>query len=136
MKVVLDTNILLTIISSKSANRMIFDYFLDEKYTLCISNEILSEYTEIVSNKMGFEVAETLIELLLEQPNVELVTRYFSWNLIKIDPDDNKFVDCAISCNASYLVSQDCHFQILKDIPFPKVNLIKVDEFTQILKDS
>lgn len=40
MKIVLDTNILLTIISSKSANRVIFDYFLDEKYILCFSNEI------------------------------------------------------------------------------------------------
>ncbi|WP_229235522.1 MULTISPECIES: PIN domain-containing protein [Emticicia] len=38
MKIVLDTNILLTIISSKSANRVVFDYFLEEKYTLCFSN--------------------------------------------------------------------------------------------------
>ncbi len=63
MKIVLDTNILLTIISSKSANRVIFDYFLEEKYTLCFSNEILEEYAEIVGNKMGADVAQTLVEL-------------------------------------------------------------------------
>jgi predicted nucleic acid-binding protein len=90
MKIVLDTNILLTIISSKSANRVIFDYFLEEKYTLCFSNEILEEYAEIVGNKMGADTAQTLVVLLLEQPNVEHITRYFAWNLIQTDPDDNR----------------------------------------------
>lgn len=85
MKIVLDTNILLTIISSKSANRVIFDYFLEEKYILCFSNEILEEYAEIIGNKMGADTAQTLVELLLEQPNVEHITRYFAWNLIQTD---------------------------------------------------
>ena len=88
MKIVLDTNILLSIISSKSVNRSIFEAFLEEKYTLCFTNEILEEYAEIIGQKMGKEVADTLVELLLDQPNTELVTRYFAWNLIQIDLDD------------------------------------------------
>ncbi|MDZ7896884.1 MAG: PIN domain-containing protein [Arcicella sp.] len=61
MKIVLDTNILLTIISSKSSNRMIFDAFPEEQYELCITNEILEEYAEIIGNKMGKAVANTLV---------------------------------------------------------------------------
>lgn len=133
MKIVLDTNILLTIISSKSANRVVFDYFLEEKFTLCFSNEILEEYAEIIGHKMGADVAQTLVELLLEQPNVEYITRYFAWNLIQTDPDDNKFVDCAIAFNATYLVSQDRHFDILKQIPFPQVQVLKIEDFLKVL---
>ncbi|WP_229235521.1 MULTISPECIES: putative toxin-antitoxin system toxin component, PIN family [Emticicia] len=70
---------------------------------------------------------------MLEQPNVEYITRYFAWNLIQSDPDDNKFVDCAIACNATYLVSQDRHFDVLKQIPFPKIQVLKVEEFLNVL---
>jgi predicted nucleic acid-binding protein len=49
------------------------------------------------------------------------------------DPDDNKFVDCAIASNADYIVSQDSHFDILKFIDFPKVNVIRLEEFMKTL---
>ena len=48
--------------------------------------------------------------------------------------DDNKFVDCAIASNAHYLATNDKHFNILKGIEFPKVQVINVNEFSQILE--
>lgn len=54
-----------------------------------------------------------------------LGTEYFK----KKDPDDNKFVDCAISAGADYIVSEDAHFRILETIPFPTVYVIRLDDF-------
>lgn len=47
---------------------------------------------------------------------------------------DNKFVDCAITAGATYIVSNDKHFDILKQIPFPKVDVKTLREFKEILK--
>lgn len=52
---------------------------------------------------------------------------------MSIDPDDNKFVDCAIASNAHFLVSQDKHFKVLAEIPFPKVNVLQISSCTQKL---
>lgn len=71
------------------------------------------------------------MQLIENAPNVELITNYFKWNLIIDNPDDNKFVDCAIT---KFLVSNDKHFNILKEIDFPKVELIKAEEFKEILE--
>ena len=53
--------------------------------------------------------------------------------MITNDADDNKFVDCAIAANADYIVTNDKHFQILQTVDFPKVNIISVEEFRNLL---
>ena len=50
-------------------------------------------------------------------------------NNITADPDDNKFVDCAIQANARYIVTNDHHYDILRQIDFPKVEIIKLMDF-------
>lgn len=131
MRIVLDTNILLVSFSHKSTYRWVFDAFLNEEITLCVTTDILIEYEEIIGRYMGEKVANTLLQIIENAPNVELITNYFKWNLITIDPDDNKFVDCAVASNAKYLVSNDKHFRVLKDIDFPKINLLTVQEFQE-----
>ncbi|MCB0562358.1 MAG: PIN domain-containing protein, partial [Phaeodactylibacter sp.] len=66
--------------------------------------------------------------------NVELVTRYYKWNLIAEDPDDNKFVDCAVASNATFIVTHDRHFNVLKKVDFPKVEVIDVVQLKVELK--
>ncbi|MFM9840969.1 MAG: putative toxin-antitoxin system toxin component, PIN family [Cyclobacteriaceae bacterium] len=53
--------------------------------------------------------------------------------MIKQDADDNKFVDCAIASNSDYIVTNDRHFEILKTIEFPKVQIVNVNEFKELL---
>ena len=42
-------------------------------------------------------------------------------------------MDCAIVAGADYIVSEDAHFQILKTIPFPSVQVVRLDEFQRTL---
>ncbi len=135
MKVVLDTNILLVSIPKKSPYRIIFDALLTGKFQLIISNEILSEYTEIITQKTNLIVATNICEMLLSLSNVKKQEVFYKWNLIEIDKDDNKFVDCAVAGNADYLVSNDKHFNCLKQVEFPKLNLVTIDAFVQLLKN-
>jgi predicted nucleic acid-binding protein len=74
-----------------------------------------------------------VLDTIINAPNAERVTVYYKWNLITSDPDDNKFIDCAISANANYIVTNDRHFNVLKDIEFPKVNIVTINEFQEII---
>lgn len=133
MKVVLDTNVLLVSIAKKSHYRPIFEHLLSNTFSLIVSNEILSEYTEIIARKTNVMVANNVGEMLLALPNVQKQDVFYRWNLIEADADDNKFVDCAIAGNADYLVSNDRHFDCLKQIDFPRLNLLSIDEFMGLL---
>lgn len=133
MKVVLDTNILLVSISPRSPYHWVFQKFISEEFTLCVTTDILQEYEEIIGNHMGKEIANTVLQIIENSSNVEFIIKYYRWNLINEDPDDNKFVDCAISSNAKYIVIQDRHFNILKTIEFPKVEVISIDEFKKVV---
>lgn len=132
--VVVDTNYLLRMIPLRSKYRPAWESFLDGKYILCVSNEIVSEYMEILTAKVSSTFAENIVGAILRSPFVRRFDPQFHFNLIEADPDDNKFVDCAIIANADFIVSEDSHFRVLKTIPFPKVNVLTLDEFNEELK--
>ena len=133
-KIVLDTNGLISSLSRRGQFYPIWRSFQQGRYTLCISNEILDEYIEIISQKMTPEIAENVADLLLKSKNVELIYPQFRWGLITADPDDNKFVDCAITAGATYIVSNDRHFSELRNYDFPKVDVRTLTEFLDIVK--
>lgn len=132
-KIVLDTNCLLMSLPKISSYRIIWDDFLKGKLTLCVTNEIVEEYLEILSQKTPPEIACNVVSVILIQSNVEFVTPYYKMHLIQADEDDNKFVDCAFIAGASCIVSNDAHFKILKEIDFPKIFVLKIKEFIKLL---
>ena len=128
--IVLDTNCLLPAIKRDSIYYPIWRDFMAGKYVLCVTDDILNEYQEIISQKTGStEVAHNIVSAILNRRNVLHVTVYYHFGLITTDPDDNKFVDCAIKANARYIVSEDHHLDILQTIPFPHVEVIGIDQF-------
>lgn len=133
MRVVLDTNILLVSFSAKSPLHWIWEGLQENRFTICVTTDILLEYEEVIARHINPGVAAAVLDAITDLPNLQYVTKHIFWQLIAQDPDDNKFVDCAIACNAKYLVSEDRHFKVLSDIPFPRVEVIGVEEFRQQL---
>ena len=88
---------------------------------------------EIIAQKTSQKIADNLGQLLMPLENVEKIDVYFHWQLIKNDPDDNKFVDCAISSKSTYIVTNDKHFDILNYVDFPPVNIITANAFLKKL---
>ncbi|MGB3848458.1 MAG: putative toxin-antitoxin system toxin component, PIN family [Tunicatimonas sp.] len=132
MKVVVDTNCLLASFSKKSPYRWLFNSILHGELTLVFTTDILLEYEEIISRETSREVAQNLVKLLIDLRAREQIEVYYFWNLIPQDPDDNKFVDCAIAANADYLITHDRHYNILQTVEFPKVRVATLPEFLSI----
>lgn len=133
MNIVLDTNVLLVSISTRSSSNWVFQQLVEGGYTLSVTSDILDEYTEIIEQHMGADFAQAVVDLLVDLPNLNQINKYYFWQLIEADPDDNKFVDCAIAANADYIVSEDRHFRALKNIDFPKVEVLTIEEFKTVL---
>ena len=133
-RIVLDTNCLIAALSRHSEYYPVWSGFQTGKYVMCVSNEILEEYEEIIEKKTSAIVAQNVINLLLKSKNVEFVVPSFKFRLIEADHDDDKFVDCAFAANATYIVSDDKHFEVLKDIEFPKLLVLKLKEFLGLLQ--
>lgn len=135
IKTVIDTNVLVSTLSTKSTHHWLIELLLDEHIELYVTEDILLEYEEILKAKYSERVASNFLLALRELPNVHYSQVYFRWNLIT-DPDDNKFVDCYIASGAHYLISHDAHFLALKSISFPKVNIVRIEQFKTSIEQS
>ena len=135
MRIVLDTNSLIQSISPKSTYHEVWQSVLTGRNVLCVSNEILEEYAEILNRLAGKKTADLVLNTIIECKNVVFLTPYYHFNLITADPDDNKFVDCAIQANARYIVTNDHHYDVLRQIEFPKVGIIKLIDFLQMIHE-
>ena len=133
-RIVLDTNCLISSLSKRGQYYPVWKGLQAGEYVLCVTTEILEEYAEIITQKMSVEVATNVIHLLLESKYVDFVNPYFRLQIISTDPDDNKFVDCAFAANATYIVSDDKHYEVLKDIDFPKILVLKLKEFLGLIQ--
>ena len=121
MNVVLDTNCLIMAISAQNEYYQVWQDFLEGKYCLCITNEIIEEYSEVLARNISPLVSEYIITAILNRKNVKRLSPSYAFHLIEADEDDNKFVDCAFAAGASCIVSNDAHFKILNEVEFPRI---------------
>ncbi|MEZ0539087.1 putative toxin-antitoxin system toxin component, PIN family [Fibrella arboris] len=129
MRIVIDTNCFLAIIPKLSPYRAVFDAYRTGAFELAVSTEVLAEYAEIFGARMTPAIAENLLELIDRQTNTVRTEIFYRWGLITADYDDNKFVDCALSSGADFIITNDHHFDMLKSRDFPKVNCLTLSYF-------
>lgn len=129
-RIVLDTNCLLMSVSKRLGYYWLFESIQQGNLELAVTTEILNEYEEIMGRFYSPTYADLILNGLLNLPNVILLNPiYYRWELIKTDPDDNKFTDAYIGSNADVLVTYDKHFKELDSIPFPKIVRMTLEEF-------
>ena len=133
MRVVLDCNILVACLSSHSPYHNIYKSLVAQKFDLVVSQDILLEYEEIIQVKYNLATAQSFMALLSLLPNVHYVHPFYKWNLISVDTDDNKYCDCAVSGAADYIVTEDKHFNVLQNLPFPPLTIISITDFSKIV---
>ena len=119
MIVVLDINALVQVFGARSPFAKLQQAILDGRVTLAVSTPILLEYEEVMTRYGGpdrwprvwraLEMTDQLHE------NLRRIAPAFRWRLITADPDDDPFADCAIAAAAEWIITEDAHFNVLKD---------------------
>ena len=130
-RIVLDTNCLILSLPPQSRYHATWEAIVRGDCVLCVSNEILEEYEEIIGRFWGSDIADYVINVIVNNTTTHLADPFFKFRLIAANPDDNKFVDCAITSNVRYIVTEDRHFDVLRQIDFPKVDVIGIDDFLE-----
>ncbi len=135
MIVCIDTCVLLQAARAGHPYHIIFDAWFQRRFCWAVSNEILTEYQEIVVlnsgshrwNQLGkvFSLAEMVGDLLLK------VQPAYRFQVIANDPDDNKFTDCAITANANFVITNDAHFKPLASAGY-RPQPISPEEFIRL----
>ena len=87
----------------------------------------------MIAQKSTPEIANNVVEAIANLSTTTMQNTYVHFELLPADSDDNKFVDCAVASDAEYIVTNDKHFNPLKQIPWPKVEIIKIAEFIKQL---
>lgn len=132
-KVVVDTNIYISAIFWNGKPRKVIDLGRDGKILIFTSMDIENEITEKLKTKFKLadeEVNQILLDLSTFAMPVEVNKQVL---VVHDDPDDNKFVECALECRADYIVSGDRHLLNLKG--YEGIQILSASEFLKIFSN-
>jgi len=121
MRAVIDTNILISgLISKKSFPAKVLDFWILNKFEPVVSSEIIKEYGDVLTRDKfsvlgSIEERLTLLSRLLSLEQVILVNPQQKIDVIKDDPKDNIFLECAAAGGCKFIVSGDQHLLQLKE---------------------
>lgn len=133
MNVVFDTNILIssTLWDNSVAKKLLIK-LIQRDCSMFSSNEIILEYFDVLKKQFYFERDLCLSYLDEILSFLEIIKPVDKIDVIKEDPTDNKFLECAIASKSDYIISYDKHLLKLKE--FKNIKIITPEEFLKTLK--
>ncbi len=133
MRIVLDTNIFISGIFWSGLSEKILYAWADNRFKLVASIDII---VEIIKTLMNFRIVlpsrDILLWLSIFVWKAELVEPIEKIDIVKEDPDDNKFIEAALEGNAEYIISQDKHLLDIKE--FRRIKIIRPEEAMRIFE--
>ncbi|MEE9308274.1 MAG: putative toxin-antitoxin system toxin component, PIN family [Spirochaetia bacterium] len=135
MRVVVDTNVLVSsFLTPKGHPRAVIDLWKTGQISLCVSEEILEEYLEVLARLglRGEPELKNLLRMFKRKENLVFRKVAAHFHRVKEDPADDKFIDCAIGARARYIISGDSH--LLKVKQFKTVKIVSPVQFVAQMK--
>lgn len=129
-KVVIDTNIFVSGFGWDGKPEAILALLKDDYIKNYLTAEIFEELKRVISyKKLNF--SESLQNKILEFVFFYsiFIESHESISAIKSDPDDNKFLECAVNADAEFVISGDPHLLTLKR--YGPVEIVNADEFLE-----
>lgn len=108
MKVVIDTNIFVSSFFGGNP-RKIIDLWKSGDINLCLSKDILDEYIGVLQ-RIGLKdinEIEELLSLFAKGFNILFTTKTPKIKAVKDDPEDDKFIECAVGLKAEVIITGD-----------------------------
>jgi putative PIN family toxin of toxin-antitoxin system len=116
IKVVVDTNVFVSSFFGGNP-RKIVDLWKSGQLTLCLSKPIIDEYVGVLQ-RIGLKNERELRELLhlfAHGFHIIFSAKTPELHLVEEDPDDDKFIECAVALKADFIVSGDKALLAIQD---------------------
>ena len=116
MRVVIDTNVFVSSFFGGKP-REIINLWKREQITLCLSRDILDEYIEVL-RKLGLkdeDELEELLSLFAKGYNLLFTTKTPQSRVVRSDPSDDKFIECAMALKAEVIITGDRAVEAIKE---------------------
>ncbi len=128
IKVVVDTNVFVSSFFDGNP-RKIIDLWKTGAITLCLTRHIVDEYVTVLK-RLGLQdeqELEELLQLFAQGFHVLFTATTPKLNIVRDDPDDNKFIECAVALKSGYIISGDSHLTAIQD--YMGIKIVSPKEF-------
>ena len=127
---VLDTNIYISSVFWNSGPYIIIKKAINQEFTACISEHILYEIKKVLARDFNLQKQEIGDILNSFLQFTSLIKPKEKIEFIKEGPDYDKILECAVACNADYIISYNNHLLNLKE--FRGIKILKPKEFLEL----